>query len=60
MQAFFANGSCDPFTSQSTPCALGNYVSYAVDVSTTAHVAAALKFADKQNLRIVVRNTGHE
>lgn len=60
MQPFFANESCDPFTSQSTPCTLGNYVSYAVNVSTTAHVQAALLFAQAKNIRVVIRNTGHE
>ncbi len=60
MQAFFANQSCDPFTPESQPCVLGNYVTYAVNVSSTAHVAAALSFATKNNIRVVVRNTGHE
>lgn len=60
MQAFFANQSCDPFTPQSTPCHLGNYVDYAVNVSCAADVQAALLFARAANIRIVVRNTGHE
>lgn len=60
MQAYFANASCDPFTSQDKPCTLGNYVSYAVNVSTTDHVVAALKFAQEKNIRVVIRNTGHE
>ncbi|KAB5575314.1 FAD binding domain-containing protein [Coniochaeta sp. 2T2.1] len=60
MQAFFANQSCDPFTPQSTPCHLGNYVDYAVNVSCAADVQAALLFARAANIRIVVRNTGHD
>ena len=60
MQAFFANQSCDPFSPESKRCVLGNYVSYAVNVSSTADVAAALAFATKYNIRVVVRNTGHE
>jgi hypothetical protein len=60
MEPFFANQSCDPFTAQSTPCQLGNYVSYAVNVSCVADVQAALSFARDNNIRIVVRNTGHE
>lgn len=60
MQAFFANQSCDPFLAQSKPCTLGNYVSYAVKVSNSKQIATAVKFANKYNLRIVVRNTGHE
>lgn len=60
MQSYFANNSCDPFDDPSTPCLLGNYVSYAVNVSTTADVAAAVHFAKIHNIRLVVRNTGHE
>lgn len=60
MEAFFANQSCDPFTPQSTPCQLGNYVSYAVNVSNTQDVQTALLFARAANIRVVVRNTGHE
>ncbi|KAK7397791.1 hypothetical protein QQX98_012840 [Neonectria punicea] len=60
MQAYFANQSCDPFLAQSRPCVLGNYVSYAVKVSNSAQVAKAVKFATKHNIRLVVRNTGHD
>lgn len=60
MQTYFANQSCDPFTSESQACVLGNYVSYAVNVSCAADAAAALSFAQRNNIRLVVRNTGHE
>ena len=60
MQSYFANQSCDPFTPESQPCLLGNYVVYAVDVATPEHVASALKFTREHNIRPVVRSTGHE
>ncbi|KAK4099847.1 FAD-binding domain-containing protein [Parathielavia hyrcaniae] len=60
MQPFFANQSCDPFTEQSKPCQLDNYVSYAVNVSSAADIQAAVRFATKNNIRLVVRNTGHD
>jgi hypothetical protein len=60
MQTYFANQSCDPFTAESKPCLLGNYVNYAVDVSSSDDVIAAVKFAQKNNIRFVIRNTGHE
>ncbi|KAF7541241.1 hypothetical protein G7054_g685 [Neopestalotiopsis clavispora] len=60
MEPYFANQSCDPFTAQSKPCVLGNYVSYAVNVSSTADVVATVKFAKKNNIRLVIRNTGHD
>ncbi|PSR79604.1 FAD binding domain protein [Coniella lustricola] len=60
MQAYFANQSCDPFTPESQPCVLGNYVSYAVNVSSADQVMEALAFAQTNNIRVVVRNTGHD
>ena len=60
MQSFFANQSCDPFSPQSTPCQLGNYVRYAVNVTSASDVQAAVLFARGYNVRLVVRNTGHE
>ncbi|PWY71002.1 FAD-binding domain-containing protein [Aspergillus heteromorphus CBS 117.55] len=60
MQSYFANQSCDPFTAESRACELGNYVSYAVNVSSAADVAATVKFAKSNNLRLVIRNTGHD
>jgi hypothetical protein len=60
MAPFFANQSCDPFTSQSKPCTLGNYVAYAVEAESAADVVATVKFAKKNNIRFVIRNTGHD
>ncbi|KAI0380480.1 FAD-binding domain-containing protein [Hypomontagnella monticulosa] len=60
MAPLFANQSCDPWQPRSKPCTLGNYVSYAVNVSGPDDVIAALKFADEKNLRFVIRNTGHD
>jgi FAD/FMN-containing dehydrogenase len=60
MQLSFGNQSCDPFTSREQPCQLGNIVSYAVNATSPDHIASAIKFAKKHNIRFVVRNTGHE
>ncbi|EAW08572.1 putative isoamyl alcohol oxidase [Aspergillus clavatus NRRL 1] len=60
MQTYFANQSCDPFTSKSTPCTMGNYVDYAVKVSSSDDVIAAVNFARDNNIRFVIRNTGHD
>ncbi|AEO58370.1 hypothetical protein MYCTH_2305637 [Thermothelomyces thermophilus ATCC 42464] len=56
----FQNYSCVPFTDPSQPCQLGNYPSYVVNVTGAADVQAALKFAQKHNVRIVIKNTGHD
>lgn len=60
MQHFFANRSCDPFTPRSRPCELGNYVAYAIRVTQDDDVVAGIRFARENNVRLVVRNTGHE
>ncbi|KAI5306409.1 hypothetical protein KEM56_001040 [Ascosphaera pollenicola] len=60
MAPWFSNGTCDPFSPQAKPCTLGNHVSYAVDVSKPTHISKTLGFAKKNNIRVVVRNTGHD
>ncbi|KAK6005957.1 hypothetical protein QM012_006367 [Aureobasidium pullulans] len=60
MAPYWQNQSCDPFTPRSHACQLGNYVSYSVNVSCAADAAAGLKFAEKHNLRLVIKNTGHD
>ncbi|KXH56739.1 FAD binding domain-containing protein [Colletotrichum salicis] len=60
MAPFFANQSCDPFQPQSRACVLGNYVVYAVDAKTPEHIAATISFAAENNIRFIIRNTGHD
>ena len=60
MAPFFANQSCDPFQPRDRPCELGNYVRYAVDASGPADVQKAIAFAASKNIRLVIRNTGHD
>ena len=57
---YFQNQSCDPFTSESSPCLIGNYVDYAINVTSASDVAAGLAFAQENNIRLVIKNTGHE
>ncbi|KAK7181175.1 hypothetical protein DPSP01_013762 [Paraphaeosphaeria sporulosa] len=58
--AIFANASCDVFTPRNTPCRLGTYVRYAVNVSSPSEIASTLRFAQTRNIRLVIRNTGHD
>ncbi|OAA67417.1 FAD-binding, type 2 [Cordyceps fumosorosea ARSEF 2679] len=60
MAPLFANQSCDPLQPRAAPCTLGTYVRYAVRVRHAAHVAAALRFAARHRVRLVIRNTGHD
>ncbi|TVY87034.1 FAD-linked oxidoreductase [Lachnellula willkommii] len=56
----FQNGTCDPYSPESAPCRLGNYVSYSINVSNAADAIAGLQFSQKHNVRLVVKNTGHD
>lgn len=60
MQMFFANQSCDPFSAESKTCQLGNFPDYAVNVSCSSDIVAAVNFARNNNIRFVIKNTGHE
>jgi len=60
MDPLFQNQSCVPYTPQSTPCELGNYVSYSIDIESAEDVRTALRFAKAKNVRLVIKNTGHE
>jgi len=44
----------------SNTCTLGGYASYSVNVTNVAQIQLALNFARNTNLRLVIRNTGHD
>lgn len=60
MAAFFANESCDPFTDRAAQCVVGSYVQYAVNASGASDYIETLAFAKQRNIRLVIRNTGHD
>lgn len=43
-----------------TNCSLGRLASYYVDVRTPSHISTALQFAQANNIRISIKNTGHD
>lgn len=49
-----------PTPGVASTCTQGGYPVYAVNVSTAAHVQAAVNFARNKNVRLVVKNTGHD
>ncbi|PYH90944.1 FAD binding domain protein [Aspergillus ellipticus CBS 707.79] len=59
MASWFANFSCDPRLPH-TPCTMGPLVQYAVNASTVDDVQKTLKMAWDHDIRVVVRNTGHD
>ena len=60
MAPYFTNQSCDPFAPKDAKCVVGSYVKYAVKATCPSHFQKTLAFATKHNLRLVIRNTGHD
>ena len=58
-QPYFANNSCNPVNVQGD-CGIGSYVQYAINVTKDSDALAGIDFAQKHNIRLLVRNTGHE
>lgn len=50
----------DPTESLYSSCSLGRLAAYYVDVREPSHISAALQFAKKHNIRISIKNTGHD
>ncbi|KAI1378129.1 FAD-binding domain-containing protein [Hypoxylon crocopeplum] len=56
----FTNNSCNPFLDSDAPCTLGYHVAYTVNATTASDFQAAVQFVKRHNLRLVIRNTGHD
>ena len=60
MAPYFTNNSCNPFLPEGASCTLGNYISYAVNASSVADFQKTIGFVQKNNIRLTIRNTGHD
>ncbi|GAP93141.1 putative FAD-dependent isoamyl alcohol [Rosellinia necatrix] len=60
MNPYFQNLSCDPFSPINRTCELGNYAVYSINVTAAEHVIAGFDFARRNNIRLVVKTTGHD
>ncbi|CAK7230585.1 hypothetical protein SCUCBS95973_007625 [Sporothrix curviconia] len=60
MWPLYQGATCMPTESPSDECTLGGYPSYAVSASNVAQIQLAVNFARNANLRLVVKNTGHD
>ncbi|GAP88681.1 putative FAD binding domain protein [Rosellinia necatrix] len=52
--------SCNPFSPASEPCELGDYASYSISVNSVDDVVAGIRFSRDHNVRLVIKNTGHD
>ncbi|KAI2467567.1 FAD-binding domain-containing protein [Annulohypoxylon bovei var. microspora] len=56
----FTNNTCNPFADPEVSCTLGYNVAYTVNATEIADFQAALQFVKRHNIRLVIRNTGHD
>ncbi|KAM5341951.1 hypothetical protein ACJ41O_014982 [Fusarium nematophilum] len=52
--------TCQPSENPTGDCKLGGFPSYVIDARNVAHIQLAINFARTLNLRLVVKNTGHD
>lgn len=60
---YWDNNTCDPFVTIGaavSSCRLGNLASYAINVSDATTVVAGIDFARQNNIRLIIKNTGHD
>lgn len=57
---YFTNDTCRPTDDPTASCTLGYYPVYVILAQTTAHIKAGIDFARQNNIRLIVRNTGHD
>lgn len=65
MQPYWQNNTCSPFppyagVDGSGSCTLGNLAQYAINVADASSVIAGIKFAQDKNIRLTIKNTGHD
>ncbi|ROW09306.1 hypothetical protein VPNG_05833 [Cytospora leucostoma] len=60
MSPFYEGSTCMPTADEFSNCTLGGYPYYIVNATNVAQVQLAVNFARNLNLRLVVKNTGHD
>lgn len=48
------------FLGNTPSCSVGGYPEYVVNASTVAQIQLAVNFARENNMRLVIKNTGHD
>ncbi|KAH7130580.1 FAD/FMN-containing isoamyl alcohol oxidase-like protein MreA [Dendryphion nanum] len=56
----YTNNTCLPTDNPDGTCTRGFYGDYVIVATKKAHLKAGVDFARKYNLRLIVRNTGHD
>jgi FAD/FMN-containing dehydrogenase len=56
----YEGGTCLPVNAPNGNCTVGGYPAYVVNVTSVAQIQAAVNFARNANLRLVIKNKGHD
>ncbi|KAJ3527007.1 hypothetical protein NM208_g7030 [Fusarium decemcellulare] len=60
MSPLYEGLTCQPSKNPDGKCTLGGYPTYSVDAHNVAHIQLGVNFARSRNLRLVIKNTGHD
>ncbi|KAG8666631.1 hypothetical protein FPOAC2_11747 [Fusarium poae] len=60
MWPMYQGRTCMPVDKPDGNCTLGGYPSYVVDAHNVAHIQLAINLARSLNIRLVIKNTGHD
>ncbi|KAI1743716.1 putative 6-hydroxy-D-nicotine oxidase [Xylaria scruposa] len=60
MSPLYQGKTCMPQNGNDSTCDIGGFPSYAVNISSVAQIQLAINFARNTNVRLVVKNTGHD
>ncbi|KAI0110722.1 FAD-binding domain-containing protein [Nemania sp. FL0031] len=60
MAPFFMNNSCNPFLDRSSLCNIGSYPRFVVNATNETDYQKTIHLAAVHNIRLVIRNTGHD
>ncbi|EXK25348.1 hypothetical protein FOXG_17560 [Fusarium oxysporum f. sp. lycopersici 4287] len=60
MSPVYEGLTCQSSENPSGTCKLGGYPAYVIDAQNVGHIQLAINFARTLNLRLVIKNTGHD
>lgn len=60
MFTIWQGNTCRAITNPTTKCTIGGYPVYVVNATNVAQIQLAVNFARSANIRLIVKNTGHD
>lgn len=60
MAYLFSNNSCNPWLEPDSPCTIEYLPAYSINVTGPLDIQAGISFYRQNNIRLVIRNSGHD